>query len=399
MKLTDSKCRAAKPKEKAYKLSDGEGLYLYVKPVGSKLWKMSYRFEDKQRDLSFGPYPTVALAEAREKKTRAKRCLLEGIDPRQEFAIKESTRRVAQMHPESFRAFSKKWLELKTPSWSQAHASRTASRLEDDILPSLGDYRVSDITAPMVLECLRKVENRGAIHIAKRCREHINGVFRLAIAEGVASHNPARDIGDALKPLPRSKPHSSLTANQIGPFMKKLATYGQGRAVQLGVEFVLRTMVRTKEVRFARKDEFDLAAGRWKIPAERMKMKRPHIVPLAKQVVPIVEELIELSGSSPFLLPGRRDGVISENTLLFALYRLGYHGTLTIHGFRGTASTILNETGKFNPDWIERQLAHDEEDKVRAAYNAAEYLNHRSEMMQWWSDFIDLQAEHELLLG
>jgi integrase len=394
MPLSDTTCRNAKGKDKPQKLTDGQGLFLLVQPNGSRLWRMAYRFDGKQKTLAFGVYPHVSLEDARAKRAEARRILATGKDPSQHQREVERDRKIASGH--TFESVARAWHSNVSTEWVPAHKERVLSRLERDVFPAIGERPIAEIEAPEILDVLRAVERRGALDISKRLRQSIGSVFRFAIAEGRAKRNPAADLVEALKPKPKVQHFASLKAADVGEFLRRLADYDGEDQTRLSILFTLHTFVRTKEVRLAEWREFDDLDGTeplWRIPKERMKMGREHIVPLTRASVSILRELRKLAGSSRYVLPSAtKSGVISENTMIFGLYRLGYHSRLTVHGFRGTASTILNEQG-FNADWIERQLAHVEENKIRGAYNAAEWLEGRREMMAWWSSFLERQAK------
>ncbi len=397
MPLSDAACRNAKPRDRDFKTSDGGGLYLMVRPAGSKLWRMAYRFEGKQKTLSFGAYPAISLAEARRRRDAAKRVLSDGRDPGARSALLDG---VAEG---SFEAVAREWYNVRKRTWAASYGGRVIARLEQDVFPDIGARPIEQITAPEILAMLRKVEARAVYETAKRLRQTVGQIFRYAVATGRAERDPAADLRGALRRPGRSKRHARLEPEELSEFFGKLAVYDGERQTALGVELVAHTFVRTKELRFAKKPEFKLDTHEpfWRIPGERMKVKRgDHIVPLTTQTVTIVRELSKVAGDSEWLLPGDRGNrPISENTLLYALYRIGYHKRATIHGFRGLASTVLNESGKFESDWIEKQLAHDEADQVRAAYNAAQYLSQRREMMTWWSNYLQTQKEIGEMLG
>lgn len=392
MPLTDIACRNAKAKDRPYKLSDGGGLYLLVGANGSKLWRLAYRFGGKQKLLSFGAYPEVPLAEVRERRAAAKKLLAEGVDPSQ--ARKEQKRLALQRAGRTFEAVAREWHENMKSAWTAPYTDFVMRRLEVDLFPAMGRRPISEIDGPELLDVLRSVERRGAVYTAHRLSQLTGQIFRYAIAAGVARYNPAGDLRGALKKAPKVRNNPSLREAEVAELVWKIDDYDGSPQTRLALKLVLLTFVRTVEARFARWSEFEERPDGpiWRVPAERMKMGREHIVPLAPQTVAVLEQLKTISHGSPFVLPSpTKTGVVSENTMLFALYRMGYHSRLTVHGFRGTASTILNEHG-FNRDWIELQLAHADDDSVRGAYNSAEYLPGRRDMMLWWANFIDSQA-------
>lgn len=374
--LTDAKCRNAKPTDKQQKLSDAGGLYLLVLPSGGKSWRMAYRFDGKQKALGLGQYPAVSLSQARDKRDAAKKLLADGKDP------------ADKSEAATFESFARRWHATNKSRWVEAHAERVLSRIERDVLPQIGNRPIGEIEPTEIVALLRKVEERGALDISKRMKQSIGAIFRFAIAEGHVKHNPAADVGDALRPKPRVKHFARLKTDEIPDLMRAINGYDGEDRTRLALLFTLHTFVRTNETRFAVWSEFeglDGDAPLWRIPRERMKMGREHLVPLTPQVVEILAKLRPLSDGE--LVFGSDGKPMSENTMLYALYRAGYHSRQTVHGFRGMASTVLNEAG-FNSDWIEVQLAHAEEDEVRGAYNAAEYLPGRRQMMKWWSDYL-----------
>lgn len=387
-KLTDTKIRLAKPAEKPYKLFDGGGLFLMVKPGGSKLWRLKYRFGGKEKLLALGSYDKGhSLKKAREERDKARDQLLEGIDPggakKQEIVAKR------EQVENTFRAIALEWAENYGARWTQNHRKRVVDSLEADAFPFIGDHLVQEITPPMILELVRAVESRNALDVASRVLQRTTAVFRYAIQTGRATYNPAAEMKGVLKTR-RVEHRAAISQAELPKFFKKLESYPGNPTTKLGLKLIVLTFVRTGELRSARWEEFDCEQREWRIPAERMKMRSPHIVPLSSQALTVLEELRSLTGNLDLLFPSRRhqEKPISENTMLFTLYRLGYHKLATVHGFRALASTILNETG-FRPDVIERQLAHAERNKVRAAYHRSEYLEERRKMMDWWGSYIE----------
>ena len=401
MPLNDMRLRNLKSPERPTKLTDGEGLYLLSMPSGSRLWRMDYRFAGKRKTLAFGSYPAVGLADARARRDAARDILLSGRDPGQE--VRERKRAVAEAAENTFQTAALRWFESRRGAWVKAYADRIEARLHNDLFPEIGAVPIAAVTGPAILAALRKVEARGAVHIAKRLRQHCAEIFRYAIAEGKATVDPSAGLEHALVRTAPVKHRARLAAHEMPGFLADLAAFDGERVTALAIRLTLLTMVRTNEIRFARKQEFEDLGGPaplWRIPAERMKMKLEHLVPLPRQAVPLLRETFALAGDSPWLFPysGKRSPVISENRMIYALYRMGYHTRATIHGFRGTASTLLNEEG-FNHDWVERQLAHVEGNEVRAAYNAALYLRGRREMLQWWADWLDAQQQIGSIIG
>uniref|UniRef100_UPI00404859E9 tyrosine-type recombinase/integrase n=1 Tax=Yoonia sp. TaxID=2212373 RepID=UPI00404859E9 len=380
MPLTDIKLRGIKPGEKPVKLSDGGQLYLLVNPNGSKLWRMDYQFEGKRKTLSFGRYPTVTLAAARALRDRAKKALNFGFDPTNHENLDLTDH-------DSFEAVGREWLAAQEANWAPKYAPQVFRQFERDVFPTLGSKPIDRIKAEEVLAVLRVVEDRGAHDIAKRLRQKISAVFCFAIASGRAETDPAAPLKKALRKPPKVKHMAALKAAEMPEFMERLRGFQGDPKTALALELVIHTMTRTNEVRFGRWEEID--GDMWRIPAERMKAKRDHIIPLSRQSKAILEKLRSLADGSPWIAEGSRGKPMSENTMLFALYRLGYHSRATTHGFRSTASTVLNESELWRPDAIERQLAHVPGDQVRSAYNAALYMDERTRLMQWWSDRLD----------
>ena len=387
-KLTDAKCRNAKCNgQKIIKLGDGEGLYLWVHDSGRKHFHFRYTFAQKPKGVNLGDYPETSLSDAR-KKARDQRDLLEqGIDPSE--ARKRVKQEILQASENSFEAVARDWYRTMSASWKEKHAADVLRRLESNIFPDLGARPIDQIDGPELLRALNKIERRGATDLAHRVNGVCGQVFRFGIAKGKCKFDIAASVVDALKPH-QKKSQPSVKPKGVPALMQAIASYhetGQLQ-VQIGLQLLAHTFTRTVELIGANKAEFDLKEKLWEIPAERMKLKRPHLVPLTPQSISLVERLIELAGKSEYLMPGRTVlKPVSNNTLLFALYRLGYKGVMTGHGFRAMASTILNESG-WNPDWIEKQLAHEEENKVRGVYNRAEYLHGRRAMMEWWSEYL-----------
>lgn len=388
--ITDTAARNAKPKDKPYKLPDANGLYLQVTPSGSKLWRMKYRFLGKEKLLAFGQYPAVSLVDARKRRDEAKKALSEGIDPSE--LKKEVKRRYDLENRHTFENVAREWFEKKEGSVVSTYSARIWARVEADLLPHLGKLPIESIEPPEVLSTIRKIEERGALEMGKRVLNYASQIYRFAIASGYVKRDPTLDIRGALTPNKVIKRRSALKYTEMGEFMQKLATYDGDDLTRLSLTLLTHTFVRTSEVRFAVWDEFEDLEGKspiWRIPAERMKMREQHIVPLTNQVVDVVGQVRELGLKSDYLFPSAtRSKVISENTMLYAMYRMGYRSRATVHGLRATASTWLNEQN-FNRDWIERQLAHVEGNSVRAAYNAAEYLPQRRTMMETWSQFLE----------
>ncbi len=385
MALTDTACRTAKAGEKPYRLSDGGGLQLWVHTSGSKTWRLAYRWEGKQKFLTFGTYPSLSLAEARGMREDAKRLLRSGVDPR-------SVEKAEEEGDHKFRPIALAWFENAKSKWRENYRGRAEARLHRDVLPLLGDKNFKTIESTHILDAIRAVEDRGALYTARRVKQMVVSIFKYGKAHGIRADNPATDLDDALKPRKKPKHRASIPERDLPKFFEALSQYEGEFETRLALLLTIQTLTRTKEIRFAQWREFEDLDGAnplWRIPPERMKMDREHLVPLAPQTVRLLKRIRQFSGQDGYLFPsGGKKGVMSENTMLYALYRMGYHSRATVHGFRTTASTMLNEHG-WNGDWVERQLSHDEDDEVRAAYNAAEYLSGRRDMLKWYCDKLD----------
>ena len=398
MKLSDPAVRKAKPEAKSYKLSDGGGMYLEVMPNGSKYWRLKYRFMGKEKRLALGVYPDITLAEARGRRDDARKLLAHDTDP---SAVKQTQKRQAkQSAANSFEAIAREFHKLKTPIWSAHHATDWINILEREVFPKFGSRPITEIEAPDVLDILRAVEARGTFETRGRILQRVRAVFAYAIASGRSRHNPAAEISGALAPRPKVKHFAALSEKELPEFLRALAEYKEraksSPAVFAATRLLALTFVRTGEVRGAQWGEFDLDAGLWTIPAERMKAREAHTVPLSVQAVELIRSLHPLTGHVDELFPSRNGGggIISENTVLKVIERMGYKGRMTGHGFRTIASTYLNNLGTIRPDMIEVQLAHGDKNQVRAAYNRADYMEYRKAMMQFWADTLDAMQEN-----
>lgn len=397
MKLNARQVDTAKPREKAYKLADGAGLYLEVVPSGSRYWRMKYRFNGKEKRMAFGVYPAVSLAQARALRDEAKKKLAEGIDP--SFAKKEEKLVRDVRLNNTFQAVALEWHGTKVSRWSEGYASDIIEAFNKDIFPYIGQQPVNEIKPLVLLNVLRRMESRGATEKAKKVRQRCSEVFRYAIVTGRAEYNPAADLTSAMSGH-ESKHYPFLTVEELPDFFKALAGYTGSPLVVLAARLLILTGVRTGELRGAFWSEFDLEKAVWEIPAERMKMKRPHLVPLSTQALEIVQQLKGMTGQYPLVFPGRNDPrkTMSEASINQVFKRIGYTGKVTGHGFRHTMSTILHEEG-FNTAWIETQLAHVDKNAIRGTYNHALYLEGRREMMQWYADCIDNITKFNLIIG
>jgi integrase len=381
--LTDTGLRGIKRFDRPRKLSDGGGLYIYVAPNGGRYWRYNYRFNGKQKTLALGVYPDVSLAQARSRHSEARKQLADGADP---SARKQSS-------GTTFETVARDWHAHWKTRRSAGYAHYVLKRLESDIFPDLGSLTVSAIPTSTVRDAVRKIEQRGAVEIAKRALQNCGQIMRYAVAHDLAKFNPVADIkpADVLKPRKRRN-YPRVGARELPALLRAVDGYVGAEHTRLALQLMALTFVRTTELIGARWEEFDTEAARWNIPAERMKMKTPHIVPLSHQALRVLEELRKISFGRNLVFPGdvNPDKPMSNNTILFALYRLGYRGRMTGHGFRGVASTILHEQG-WQHQHIELQLAHHERDDTSAAYNHALYLKPRARMMQAWADHLDNQ--------
>ncbi|AXK39970.1 tyrosine-type recombinase/integrase [Crenobacter cavernae] len=390
MPLTDTTCKNAKPKPdgKPAKFADEKGMYLLVSQTG-KYWRMDYRFADKRKTLALGVYPEVSLKDAREKRDEARRLLAKGIDPGEHRKQAKTSKRLQAAN--SFEAIAREWFAKYLPTWTSGHADKILRRLERDIFPWLGARPMGEITAPELLTALQRVEKRGAIETAHRAMQNCGQVFRYAVATGRAERNPAADLRGALAPVVKASFPTITDPARIAELLRAIDGYAGSFVTQCALRLAPLVFVRPGELRQAEWQEIDLEHALWVIPAERMKMREKHVVPLSSQAVTVLQELHALTGLGRYVFPGARTNgrPMSENTVNAALRRLGYDkDDMTGHGFRHMASTLLNEQG-WNRDAIERQLAHAERNSIRATYNYAEYLPERSKMMQAWADYLD----------
>ncbi len=387
-KLTAIAVRQAKPRDRDWKLSDGHGLYLLVKTNGAKYWRMKYRLGGKEKLLSIGVYPDYSLEEARQIAGDARRALKkDNRDPSAEKQAEKLNR--IKVSENSFQIIAREWAE-NNKQWSDSHYHRVVTSLEKDAFPSIGTRPISEITPPELLAVIRKVESRDALDVASRILQRCGSVFRYAIQTGRAISNPATELKGALKT--RKVQHvASVPRKELPGLIQAIENYDGSPITTNALRLLMYTFVRPGELRGAMWKEFNIADAEWRIPAERMKMDTEHIVPLSRQVLEVLNNMDSISGDNELVFHGERSrkNPMSENTMTYALYRMGYKRRATPHGFRATASSILNEEG-FNPDAIERQLSHTERNSVRSAYtHHARYLDERRTMMQWWADYLD----------
>jgi integrase len=395
MPLTDKAIKAGKPREKPYKMADGHGMFLLVRPDGSKYWRLKYRFGGKEKLLALGVYGdapgNISLKDARDARDEARRLLRAGKDPSEE----RKAARAVKRSETAFETVAREYAEKQKNRWTQKHHDNFVKRLEADVFGDIGRKPIAEIEAPHLLGVLRKVEARGTYDLAHRLAQMCGSVFRYGISTGRCKHDVAADLRGALTPH-KTKHTAAVRPEDFPELLRKIDDYDGDLQTRLGLQLLALTFVRTGELIGAEWTEFSADSGLWTVPAGRMKIKQELLVPLSRQANAVLEELRSLNGTYRYVFAGRNPRqCMSNNTLLYALYRLGYRSRMTGHGFRSVASTILNEARKptgdrfFHEDWIERQLAHDEQNKSRSPYNRAEYLPDRREMMQWWADHLD----------
>lgn len=387
MALTDTAVRTAKPREKLYRLADAAGLCLEVTTTGSKLWRFRYRFAGKAKMMGLGVYPAVTLAKARERREDARRMLAEGVDP---SAYKQAEKRSIAARVHAFEELAREWYAYNSPRWAPSTAAKALQYLESDILPVIGSRPLKEVTRPELVALVRKIEKRGALNVAGKVRQWLSQIFRYGLAKGSVESNPATDLDVVAAIAPRTKNHPHVPLSEIPTLLGKLDASKCDITTRLAVRLLLLTGVRPGELRHAPWEEFDMESATWTIPAVRMKARRPHVVPLPKQAVATLLQLKAITGSYPIAFPGRNNRARpqSENTVNKALHQIGYEGRQTGHGFRHLLSTELNSRG-YNRDWIERQLAHGDQDEIRDIYNHANYLEQRRQMMQAWADSVE----------
>ncbi|MDA8126076.1 MAG: integrase arm-type DNA-binding domain-containing protein [Deltaproteobacteria bacterium] len=387
--LSEVKVRNSKPLDNAYKLYDGGGLFLLVTPSGGKLWHFKYRFDEKEKKLSFGTYPEISLADARQRREEARQKLAHDIDP---GALKRAQKQAAIAETETFEVIAREWHNRQSAVWVPAYADKMIKSLERSIFPWLGQLPIKEIKAPELLMALRRIESRGTLDTAHRMRFVCGQVFRYAIATGRAERDPATDLRGALTPF-KEKHHAAITdPKEVAPLLRALDGYEGHYVVRAALRLAPMFFVRPGELRNAEWAEMDLDEAVWNIPALKMKMKESHMVPLCRQAVVILTELKELTGASKYVFPSGRSFArpMSNNAILAALRRMGYDkDTMTGHGFRAMARTILDEVLQMRPDFIEHQLAHAVKDPNGRAYNRTAHLEERKKMMQKWADYLD----------
>lgn len=383
--LTEAAVKAAKPREKPYKLFDERGLYLLVTPERSRLWRFKYKFERREKLLALGTYPDVGLKDARKRRDDARRVIADGVDP-------SAQRRAAKAaQGDTFKAIAQEWLG-KQKTLKDVTIKRDQDRLDSFVYPYLGERPIGNITAPDLLAVLRRIESKGIHETAHRTRALCGRIFRYAVATGRAERDVSADLRGALTTVVTEHHSAIIDPQRVGELLRAIDGYTGQPETAAALRLAPLVFLRPGELRAAQWTEIDLEGAEWRVPGERMKMGEAHVVPLATQAVKILREIQPLTGAGKFVFPGLRSPSrpISENTINGALRRLGYSkDEQTGHGFRTIASTLLNEQG-WNPDLIELQLAHAERNQVRAAYNKAQRLPERRKMMQAWADYLDM---------
>lgn len=391
MKLNDRQIKNAKPAEKPFKLNDGKGLYLYINTSGGKLWRFDFSHNGKRKTLSIGKYPTISLVEARQAAENARRLLVSGQDPSEAKQQEKRERQAAALN--TFESIARRWHSDNLVRWKENHAARVLRYFETDVFPVIGEMPIQEIRVSDIKTVLDGVMTRGVNNTAEKIREWTGAIFDYAVMLEVVETNPAYSLRKYI-PTKQTDHRPALPREELTEFFRRLILAEIEPQNRIALILNMLTFLRSTELRGGQWNEIDFDAAMWTVPAQRMKHEKtapkpPHAVPLADWTLELLIELKELTGNTPFLFPSRTktDGFISDATIGRIIERMGYKGRVTPHGFRSLASSVLNEQG-FNPDAIERQLAHIENNKIRAAYNRADYLNERKEFMQWYSDFL-----------
>ncbi|MDC9623827.1 tyrosine-type recombinase/integrase [Xenorhabdus sp. XENO-7] len=387
MKLTDMAIKRAKPKEKSYTLADGNGLSLLVETNGSKGWRYRYQFTGKTKMISLGIYPVVTLTEARAKRDEARKQVANGINP-SEARKAEKVASISKSE-NTFKNIALEWYEGRKDRWSVGYRDDMMDAFEKDVFPYIGDRPIADIKPMELLEVLSVMEKRGTTEKLKKVRQRCGEVWKYAIITGRAEYNPAPDLASAFVPHKREH-YAHLSVSELPEFLSSIDKYMGSQIVRVALRILILTGVRPGELRKAEWSEINFDTGIWEIPAEKMKMRRPHIVPLSEQVIELLKQIHPISGSYQYIFPSRTDyrKHISDMALNTMIRRMGYSGRATGHGFRHTMSTILHEQG-YNTAWIETQLAHVDKNSIRGTYNHAQYLDGRREMLQWYADYME----------
>lgn len=407
MPLTVNQIKNAKPGPKRRVMFDGGGLHIEISPKGVKTWKLQYRVGDRRNTITLGQWSDYSLAEAREWRENVKSKVRAGEDPAAEARRAKRERPLA----ETFEEVAREWHERQKVKWNAVHAGRVLGRLENDVFPLFGNIPVNEVSHRDCLDLIERIEGRGAYETTRKVMQYIGRVMKYAIATERAEHNPASNVRDAMSARPKVEHFAKMPRDRFPDFFARLAASQHERVTKCAIRWTLLTWARSGETRFFRPDEIEGRGTKdllWRIPGDRMKMGRDHLVPLPTQAVPLLEEIefYARKEKSPWQFPQVRNPqkALDPNVMIYCLYDLGFKGIATMHGFRGVASTLLNEQTdggghkRFDKDWIEMQLAHAEESDVRGAYNAAEYIGPRRKMMQWWADWLEDQEAMGALL-
>ena len=388
--LSDIQVKNAKPQEKEYKLMDGYGLFLLVTPTNGKLWRFDYRTSDKRKTMAFGAYPAITLADARQRREDAKKLLANGVDPGEMKKFLKQAK--VALDENSFEIVAREWITKFSGQWSQVHATTIMDRLEKDVFPYMGQRPVIDIKSPELLAVLRRVESRGALDTAHRIRNHCGQVFRYAVATGRVERDPSRDLQGALPPVKFGHRAALTDPKTLAPLLRAIEDYQGSFVVKCAMQLLPMLFTRPGELRHMEWTELNFDAAQWNIPADKMKMKQAHIVPLPNQALHVLNELKPLTGHSIYVFPCQRTPLrcMSDNAINAALRRMGFEKSeVTAHGFRATARTMLHEILQFSPDAIEAQLAHAVPDRLGMAYNRTQHLTERKKMMDVWAGYLD----------
>lgn len=390
MPLTDVAVRTAKPKDKSYKLSDGGGMYLEVSPKGGKWWRLKYRVDGKEKRISLGVYPDVGLKEARQRRDEARKQLAADIDPGEHRKAVQAAK--AEKNANTFEVIAREWHAKQQTAWTERHTGRILARLENDLFPLLGGRPIESITAPELLAVLRRKEGRGAVYSAHRLHQIAGQVFRYAIATGRAERNPTPDLKGALQASKKTHLAAMTDPKQVGGLLRSIDSYDGALVTKAALRLAPLVFVRPGELRQAEWSEINLEEAEWSIPAEKMKMRDAHLVPLSRQAVEILKDIQLYTGKGQYVFPSARTSrrPMSDNAVLSALRRMGFgKEEMSGHGFRAMARTILDEVLHVRPDYIEHQLAHAVRDPNGRAYNRTAFLEERRKMMQAWADYLD----------
>lgn len=390
MALSDTKARNVKPKEKDYKLSDSEGLYLLVASSGGKRWRFKYRFDGKEKLLALGTYPALSLADARKKRDTAREQIAAGIDPGEVKKAQKAAKSEAEGN--SFEVIAREWHKKFSGTWSAGHSEVIINKLENEIFPFIGNRPIDDIKAPELLKVLRRMESRGTLDTAHRVKNYCSNVFRYGVATGRCERDPAADLKGALPPAKFGHRSAITDPKHIAPLLRAIDSFQGSFVVKCALQLAPLVFVRPGELRKAEWLEIDLETAEWNIPGEKMKMKVAHLVPLSHQALEILRAIYPLTGHGRYVFPCIRTVLqpMSESALVAALRRMGFEKEeITPHGFRAMARTILDEVLQIRPDFIEHQLAHAVKDPNGRAYNRTAHLAERRKMMQLWADYLE----------